>query len=370
MKSILFLSLILLSLAMSAQEKEVFSETFADNHNNWPVIDKKGLKTSVSAEKYYDINNQSKDNYTSLVAVPLDSTKDFHIKIEKKSLRWDDKNSARLNGFSKFIIGAKDENSGYTIGIAENTLLISAKGQHAISALDYQEIEIQHGDPDYLDVRIENNRWKFYSRNGIEIANISARPVDGNKIGVMVYQPARYALTNIVVTEREKQIIKTDFNLALFMFAYRQLLCSANHLFKNDFGTPYKDSKNIWYSKTSVQGFGFYTYLIKDEKSIELNSSRRVNTLDEAYAYYEAAISGIKLTKDSCLEMTNNTTLLRKDDYFKTHYVQFENWRTGFRDDHAEKVEGNVLVAISKEYNQSTYLVEFHILLNLSGKVF
>ena len=371
-KNILFPCFLLFCQLIQAQEKQVFSESFTDNHNNWPLIDKKGLKTSISAEKYYDINNQSKDNYTSLVAVPLDSMADTHIVMAIKSLRWDDKNSAKLNGFCKFVIGAKDDNSGFTIGMSEKILLISGRGQHAISAqMDYEEIEIYSGDHEYLDMRIENNRWKFYSRNGNEIANTSARPMDGNKIGLVVFQPARYALTNLMVAEKEKEIIKTDFSLPLFMYAYRQLQCSANHLFKDDVGQQKGDPRDsTWYCKTKVPGLGLFTYLFINKKTIELISSRKVKTKDEAFAYYNEMLTGIKLTKDSCLELANNSALLAKDDYFKTRFVQFENWRTGFRDDHAEKVEGNVLVGISKMEGESAYFAEFHIILYLSGKVF
>jgi len=289
LKKIIFsFSLYHCCLVIQAQEKRIFSETFTDNRNNWPLIDKKGLKTSLSAGKYYDINNQSKDNYTSLVTVPLDSLADTHIVMTTKSLRWDDKNFAKLKGYCRFVIGAKDETSGYTVGMSENTLGISARREHPNSSpLDYQIIQIQSGDPDYLDMRIENNRWKFYSRNGNEIANTPARPMDGNKIGVFVYQPARYALTSVLVTEKEKNIIKTDFDLALFMFNYRKLLCSAWNMFKDDVGAQYGTPKDsTWYCKTHVPGFGFHTFLFVKKNHIELVTARKVNSLDEAFAYY------------------------------------------------------------------------------------
>lgn len=371
-KNIIFLCFFNLCLFIQAQEKQVFSETFTDNHNNWPLIDKKGLKTSISTEKYYEINNQSKDNYTSLISVPLDSLKDSHIVMGKKDLRWNDKNPGKLNGYCRFVIGAKDENSGFIVGMSENTLAISIRGQRATSSLlDYQEIQIHGGNDDYLDMRIENNRWKFYSRDGTEIANTPARPMDGNKIGLIVYQPARYALTNLMVAEKEKNIIKTDFDLALFMFAYRKLLCSAWNMFKDDVGAQYGTPKDsTWYCKTNVPGFGIHTFLFMKKNNIELVTSRKVNKLDEAYAYYDQALSGIKLTKDTCLELSNNTAQLSNMDFYKKLFVQFESRRAGFRDDHAQKVEGNILLGISKVYNESAYLVEFHIILYLSGKVF
>jgi len=357
---------------IQAQEKQVFSETFIDNHNNWPLIDKKGLKTSISPEKYYDINNQSKDDYTSLIDVPLDSLADNHIVMAFKDLRWSDKNFAKLTGGCRFVIGARDEKSGYVIGISKDLIGIYAREKHPNSSqFDYQDIQIKYGTEDYLDMRIENNRWKFYNKSGEEVANTPARPLDGNKIGVTVYQPARYALTNVMVAEKEKNIIKTDFPLALFMVAYRNLLCSASHLFIDDKGAQYGAAyDSMWYCKTNVPGFASNTLLIMKKNDIELLTNRRFKTKDEAFAYYQEALGAIKLTKDTCIELSNNTAQLLRMDNYKEHFIQFDNWRSGFRDDHAQKVEGNVLLGISKRYNDSDYLLEFHIILYLSGKVF
>jgi hypothetical protein len=142
-------------------------------------------------------------------------------------------------------------------------------------------------------------------------------------------------------------------------------------MFKDDVGAQYGTPKDsTWYCKTNVPGFGFHTFLFIHKNTIELLTTRKVNSLDEAYAYYDQALSGIKLTKDTCLELGNNTFQLSNMDFYKKHFVQFESRRAGFRDDHAQKVEGNILLGLSKVNAESAWLVEFHIILYLSNKVF
>lgn len=369
-KYFLPLCLLYFCLFTRAQEKQIFSESFTENHNNWPLIDKKGLKASISGEKRYDIENRSKNDFTSFVSVPLDLTKDFHIKMTVEDLHYNDKKADEMSGTFNYLIGAKDENSGYLISIGGKSLLIAA----VLPNQDHRQMyygETGNSEKEYLDFRVENNRWKFYNRNGSEIANIPAMPLEGNKMGIWVERFGHYGLTSLTVAEKEKVLIKTDFDLALFMFTYQKLLCSAWNMFKDDIGAQYGTPKDsTWYCKTNVPGFGLHTYLFIHKNTIELLTTRKVNSLDEAYAYYDQALSGIKLTKDTCLELSNNTAQLSTMDFYKNTFVQFESRRSDFRDDHAQKVEGNVLLGLSKVNAESAWLVEFHIILYLSNKVF
>jgi hypothetical protein len=375
-KIILFFYFLSLCLYLQAQEKQVFTETFIDNRNQWPIISKKGLVTSLVPGQYYEINNRSKKDFSAVIPLPFDSSGDFRIKMAVKDMHFSDKDSWNEHSYFNFVIGATDENSGYAINISDKALVISEL------TADGKRNQLYYGDVkwtpshDYLDLRIEHNRWKFYTESGLDAANIPAYPLKGNKFGVLVWTDCHYGLTAFTVEQPKKEIIKTNFPLALFMFVYPKLLCSASHLFKDDVGAQYgTPADSTWYCKTNVPGFASNTLLVIEKDNIELLTNRSFKTKDEAFAYYKEALGGIKLTKDTCLEMGENTDELSKWDktdegYFKTHFIQFNNWRTGFRDDHAKKVEGNVLLGLSENSGKSEYMVEFHMMLRLTGKVF
>ena len=360
-KNVLLLCLLSLCLLIHAQEKQVFSESFADNHNKWPTINKKTMKASVSANKYYELSNHSKNQYeefTVLNTVPLDTTKDLHITMDAKNIRMEDKDyDGTRSRYCWFIIGAKDENSGYFISQDENSLTVGTRSAHG-TRLGYYTAEIKISNPERIDMRIEHNRWKFYSWGGNELVNIPAMPLEGTKLGVSVFSPGHYALTNITVSEKEKDIIKTDFPIALFMFAYQHLRCSAKEYFKDDLGEK-QSAANTWRSKTGVPGFGFSTNIYIYNKIAELSTGRYFNTKDEAFAYYDEAKAAINLSADSCLDVRNNSALL-KDEKLKK-YIQFDNWYAGFYGDNLQQFDGNVFLCII-EGKDSGFNLEFHII--------
>jgi hypothetical protein len=360
MKKLYLLScLILAGTTLSAQETQLFTDSFIDNRNNWRLNKK---KPEVTIDRGYRVNNPTPNNFVAFQTIPLKPDKDFRITVNVTAALLDEYYKIPRDkrfGYCGIIFGAKDEMNGFYVVLSDNLKLKIFKLTNGREELLYDKFE---KCTEEFSVVSENNRWKILTKYNSEITSVAAAPFMGDKIGIFISDMQKWTINSFSVFEKEKGVTvkKREFPSALFMASYKELLCSAVNLFKDDVGAPLGQAKDSTFRcKKLLSGMNIRSELAVIKHQLEYATGEYFDNRAEAMNYYDDLKNAVSGITTKCMTLIRNNYIIKSE--LIEHVEQYDNWSRNFYNSQVGDVSANVLILTRAE--GAGYNVELHLIL-------
>ncbi len=361
------LTVSLISLSVTSQEKLIFSDSFKVNTNNWLLVSKKNLNAAmgkeISSTGAYSIENLTKEIFTTLVPALPAPEKDFRITIslDKGYIEPGFKKSpSQYNEGFGIIFGAKDEQNFFAFQILDygNYQMAHYENgkQKAILNNGYSKLLTKDHTNVYgtkIEIISEKDRWKVLLGNQKEITlNVPASPLFGNKIGFRAGPIEDWFIKYLTVYEVEKKTLSTisklvatlnSFPALEFYTVFPDVLCEMFNRFRDIMDKPLgKSTDSAWNSTKRIPGFGPVT-IFHFNKYTDIGCVVKFKKMDDALIYFDEAVAALAATPRACFFLREYTGYLPTTE-MRSKLKKYYHWTTEkFRDPETGMVFSSVI---------------------------